>query len=297
VTYAAWAMLAVAIAGLGALLVHARLRIRRLRAQLGHAGAELERLHRSFARFAPEEIVERVIAAGASRGGERREVTVLFSDLVASTALASSVPPAVLLEILNGYFERMSRAIAAHHGHLSTLIGDGILALFGALGDNPWQSQDACAAALAMRAELAAYNRELGANGLPELAFGIGLHRGSGVAGLVGSPELLQFTVVGTTVGIAARVQQRTREHGADILVTQAVAAGLDARFALERVDQAMLRGFPEPVELWRLVGSGGPGGAAGAQPVAVATGSAITAFSSSPSPSISTRTTSPTRR
>jgi adenylate cyclase len=255
VTPAAWAALAgLGIAGLCALLVHAWLRVRRLRSQLGHAVSELERLHRSFARFAPEEIVERVIAAGASRGGERREVTALFSDLVGSTALASSVPPNVLLEILNGHFERMSRAISAHHGHLSTLIGDGILALFGALGDNPWQSHDACAAALAMRAELALYNRELAAKGLPELAFGVGLHRGSGVAGLVGSPELLQFTVVGTTMSIAARVQQLTREQAADILVTKAVAEHLDARFALEPAGEASLRGFPERVEILRLV-------------------------------------------
>jgi len=249
------ATVALVAAILAVALVRARRRERGLRERLARAIEELERLERSFARFAPEEIVERVIAAGASPSGERREVTALFADLVASTSLADSLPPTVLVEILNGYFERMSAAITAHHGHLSTLIGDGILALFGALGENPWQSHDACRAALAMRAALEDYNRELRAKGLPSLGLGIGVHRGSGVAGLVGSRDLVQFTVVGTTVSIAARVQQQTRESGVDLLVTKTVAHELDERFVLEPRGPAALRGIREPIELFALVG------------------------------------------
>jgi class 3 adenylate cyclase len=103
------------------------------RARLASATAELERLEHAFARFAPMELVERVIATGVPTSGERMEVTVLFADLVGFTPLSESVDPGALVRILNGYFERMSRAITAHQGHISTLIGDGILALFGAL--------------------------------------------------------------------------------------------------------------------------------------------------------------------
>jgi adenylate cyclase len=113
------------------------------------------------------ELVERVIASGVPTRGERKEVTVLFADLFGFTPLSESVDPSVLVRILNGYFERMARAITAHQGHISTLIGDGILALFGALETNPWQTDDAVRAALAMRAELEAYNQELAAEGLP----------------------------------------------------------------------------------------------------------------------------------
>lgn len=235
------------------LLLRQRRRERGLREQLVRARDELERLELAFTRFAPEEVVEGVIAAGATPGGERREVTALFSDLVGSTALAEAVAPSVLIEILNGYFDRMSRVVTAHHGHLSTLIGDGMLALFGALRENPWHSQDACRAAIAMRAALVEYNQELRAKGLPSLRFGIGIHRGTGVAGLVGSPNLMQFTVVGTTVSIAARVQQLTREHQVDVLVTKAVRDRLDARFALDPLGPASLRGISEPVEVWVL--------------------------------------------
>lgn len=134
-----------------------------------------------------EEIVERVIASGISTSGERKEVTVLFADLVGYTPLSESLDPAVLVGILNGYFEQMSRAITDYRGHVSTSIGDGLLAMFGALGANPWQANDAAHAALAMRGELQAYNRELESEGLPSLSMGVGLHRGPAWRGWSGA--------------------------------------------------------------------------------------------------------------
>ena len=239
---------------LALLWLRARRANTRARERLVSASAELERLEHAFARFAPMELVERVIASGVPTSGERKEVTVLFSDLVGFTPLSESVDPSTLVRILNGYFERMSRAITAHQGHISTLIGDGILALFGAIESNPWHTNDAARAALDMRAELAAYNDELAREGLPKLAVGIGLHRGSGIAGLVGSPELMQFTVVGTVVSVAARVQGLTREHGVDILLTADVQRALDPRFAVRALPPRALKGISEPVATFALV-------------------------------------------
>jgi adenylate cyclase len=256
VTAAAWgvaAALGVAVAALALALVRARHHVRRLRERLDTASAELERLQHAFARFAPPTVVEEVIARGVSTRGERKEVTVLFADLVGFTPITERVDPATLVRILNGYFERMSRAISEHQGHISTLIGDGILALFGAVEPNPWQSNDALHAALGMRAALADYNRELAAEGLPPLALGVGLHRGVGVAGLVGSQDLVQFTVVGSTVNVAARVQDLTRVHRVDILATDSVRAAVDPRFALRALAPAALRGIAEPVQIWAV--------------------------------------------
>jgi len=253
----AWAVaggLALAAAGLAIALARARSSNARARTRLVSASAELERLEHAFARFAPMELVERVIASGVPTHGERKEVTVLFADLVGFTPIAESVDPSALVRILNGYFERMSRAIAAHQGHISTLIGDGILALFGALETNPWQTDDAVRAALAMRAELAAYNAELAAEGLPKLALAVGIHRGAGIAGLVGSSELMQFTVVGTVVSVAARVQALTREHGIDVLVTADAQRALDPRFALRALPPSALKGISEPVATFALL-------------------------------------------
>jgi adenylate cyclase len=243
------------VAGLAFLLRKRRAEIAALRLRLERASADLERLQKSFGRFAPEEIVEQVIARGVSTSGEKKEVTILFSDLVGYTPLTERVDPAVLVRMLNGYFERMSRAITDHQGYLSTLVGDGMLAMFGALEPNPWQASDSVRAALAMRAGLEAYNRELEAEGLPALAMGIGLHRGTGVAGLVGSQDLIQYAFVGSTINIAARVQDLTRLHHGDILVTGAVQESLDPRFRLRELPPAELRGIAEPVAIFAVEG------------------------------------------
>ena len=154
-----------------------------------------------------------MIASGVDERGEEKEVTVLFADLVAFTALTRRVDPDVLVRILNGYFDRMNEAITSHRGHVSTFIGDGILAFFGAHAPNPWQTNDAAHAALAMRAALADYNASLEDQGLSRLQVGIGLQRGVGVAGLVGSRDLMEFAFVGPPVTEAARVQTLTRVH------------------------------------------------------------------------------------
>ena len=224
-----------------------------LRRRLESATADLERLQRSFGRFAPEEIVERVIASGVATGGERKEVTALFADLVGYTSLSERLDPGVLLRILNGYFERMSRAITEHRGHVSALIGDGMLALFGALEPDPWQGDGAVHAALAMRAELVAYNREIEKEGLPPLGIGIGLHRGVGIAGLIGSRDLIQYAFVGRTINVAARVQDLTRYHGVDILVTRELRETLDPRFILRELPPADVRGIAEPVGIFAV--------------------------------------------
>lgn len=232
-----------------------RREVARLRDRLEGAARQLQNLQLSFSRFAPDEVIERVIAEGVIERGEKREVTVLFADLVGFTALAERVDPSVLVHLLNGYFERMSQAISAHRGHVSTFIGDGILAFFGAHAPNPWQANDAVHAALAMRAALADYNRELEGEGLPALGIGVGLHRGVGIAGLVGSRELKQFAFVGRTVNIAARVQDLTRALGVDILLTEPLAAGLDPRFALRALPATPVKGVAAPLVIYAVDG------------------------------------------
>jgi len=245
---------ALALLLLGA-LGYARSAARRnaaLRERFEDSRGKLERLQGAFSRFAPHDVVDR-LAAGQEPPAERAEVTVMFADLAGFTPLSERIEPAELVRILNGYHDRMQRAIAAHRGHVALLIGDGLLALFGAFERNPWQSDDAAHAALAMRAEIEAYNRELGTEGLSPLAIGVGVHRGVVVTGLVGSRELWQWSAVGRTVNLAARVQDLTREQGVDILLTEPVRKALDPRFALRELPPRPVRGIAAPVTTWAL--------------------------------------------
>jgi adenylate cyclase len=249
------AALAVLAGALALRLRAGRREAARLRAQLDAATRELERLQRAFGRFAPGGIVEDIIASGVAARGERREATVLFADLVGYTQLSERLDPGVLVRVLNGYFELASRCVGDHHGHVSTFIGDGILALYGALEPNPWQCDDAVRSALAMREALARHRVELEREGLPPLSLGVGIHTGSGVAGLVGSRAKMEFTLIGRTTNLAARLQALTRELAVDIVISREVRDALDPRFAVRALPPAVLKGIAGPVEVFAVEG------------------------------------------
>ena len=233
-------------------------RVRALGARVQRDAASLESLQRAFQRFAPAEVVESIIAQGVATRSEKKDVTVLFADLRGFTKMSERLDPAVVVEMLNGYFEEMSAAITEHRGHVSKFIGDGILALFGALEPNPWQANDATHAALAMCTRLHRYNETLEARGLPALAIGVGIHRGTVVAGVIGSRSLMEYTVIGADVNLAARVESLTRAHEVDILVTAAVRAALDPRFRLRALPAVEVKGVSEPVATFAVEGFAG---------------------------------------
>jgi adenylate cyclase len=250
------ALLAAGLLACGALgLAVARLQRRRriLERRLEQSQRELERLQRSFARFAPAELVERIASERQLAGGERREVTVLFADLRDFTRLSEQLDPAVVLGLLNGYFQAMSAAIQSHHGHVTRLMGDGIMSVFGALEPNPWHVQDAVEAALDMRESLARYNESLQRRGLPALAFGVGIHCGPVIAGLVGSETMQEFTVLGDVVNVAARVEALTRRLGGDILVTEDVHSVLGDRFRMAPMPPVEIKGKSRPIHTWTV--------------------------------------------
>lgn len=258
-----WLVLAAAVAAGVTGFRWARTRIGALERRLAAAARDLESLEHAFARFAPAQVVEDIIAQGISTRPERKEITVLFADLHEFTPLAERLDPDVLVRVLNGCLARLSQAVTAHRGHVAKFLGDGLLALFGALEPNPWQTNDAAHAALAMRAALARYNDTLAAEGLPVLALGVGIHRGTVVAGVMGSTDLAEYGVVGAGVNLAARVETLTRTVGADVLVTDAVRAVLDPRFRLRAVPEASVKGVTEPVRTFALEAFDGSGSAA----------------------------------
>ncbi|HMF41610.1 MAG TPA: adenylate/guanylate cyclase domain-containing protein [Polyangia bacterium] len=254
------AALAIALGGVVALLAAAAVYLRRLRAEvvrhrtaLARSVERLEHLEQSFQRFAPLDVVEQFAQGANAAEPTHRKVTIMFADLKGFTPLSERIPPAEMVEMLNGYFRAMNGALVAHHGHLSRLMGDGLMALFGALEHNPWQTADAVKAALAMRAALAAYNQEIARRGLAKLEFGVGIHTGDVVAGVMGSDRFMEFTVIGDPVNIAARVEALTRVHQVDILVTEDVMKTLDPRFVARAMPPVAVKGKTEPIATFAI--------------------------------------------
>jgi class 3 adenylate cyclase len=251
---AAWIAAAFAVAG-AAVATYLFRRTAQLEHLLAESKLQLEHLQRQFERFVPGDVVDRLTDARDGVRPERRRVTMLFADLRDFTALCDRLDPAQTLTIVNGYFERMHRAIAAHHGHLTEVVGDGLLALFGAVEPNPWQARDAVLAGLAMREALVEYNATLRARSLPELRFGVGIHSGEVVCGVMGADEFSKFGVTGDPINVASRIEGLTREFGVDLLVSGDVRDTLDGRFRLRSMPPMPVKGKADPIETFYVEG------------------------------------------
>jgi class 3 adenylate cyclase len=250
-----YAIVVLVLAAAAGLCVWQQFRLRALRTHIEASSAELQRLQQTCALLAPAGVVDRLFTDGPDSIAEHRVFTAMFTDVAGYTALAERLDPKTLAEVLNGYFQLVSDSITEHRGRVGTFLGDGILIFFGALEPNPWQCNDAVQAALAIRSALIRYNDELARKSLPRITVGVGIHRGPGLAALIGSRDRREYTVVGPTLNLAARVQALTREHHRDILITESVRVHLDPRFDLAAMPPVPVKGISEPVVTYAVVG------------------------------------------
>ena len=177
-------------------------------------------------RYLPEKLVSAVETGEVDiePGGERREVTILMADIRNFTTLCERNEPEVVTRILNRYFSAMSNPIFKHDGMIDKFIGDAIMAVFGAPQAGMNSAQGAINAAKGMLEELIALNKQFAEQGLPQLEIGIGIHSGEAIAGNVGSLSCMDYTVIGDTVNVAARIESKTKELGQVLLVSEDTA-------------------------------------------------------------------------
>lgn len=218
---------------------------------------ERARLRSVFGGYVSPGVLAEILAGRlqADFQGQRTRLCVLFSDVRGFTTLSEGRSPEEIIAMLNRYFERMAPAVHAAGGTVVSYIGDGLMAHFG----HPASLENPCRAAFeaskAMLASLAELNRDFRAEGLPELRIGIGLHVGEAVVGHIGSRERHEYTAIGDTVNVAARVEGLSKEAGHPLVLTAAVAAQLPGE-SLAPLGAKPIKGHT-PMEVF---GWGGPG-------------------------------------
>ena len=176
-----------------------------------HARLAREEVARAnYSRFLPEYVVQQILENPDSfkLGGVNQTVTVLFADIRGFTRLSEHAPPERVVQLLNNYFTAMSDVIFAHGGTLDKYLGDGLMALFGAPAATPEDACNAVSAAVRMQRRMEDINAQLRADGLAEIAIGIGLHTGVATVGYIGSERRSEYTAIGDTVNLAARLEQ-----------------------------------------------------------------------------------------
>lgn len=223
--------------------------------ELGRSVSTMRTMTEAFSRFVPRRLVERLIETGTplQLGGTRREVTLLFSDVVSFTEITEKADPTQVMQYTSRYFAAVSHEIMSHFGTVDKFIGDAIMAMWNAPGDDPNHAANACAAALAFQRANAQLNAEFERDGWPAYRTRIGLHTGDAVVGNVGSQDRMNYTAFGSTVNLASRLERLNKNYGTSILVSSAVKRRAESQFCFRSVDRIKPKGFAEEVTVYEL--------------------------------------------
>ncbi|HKS95882.1 MAG TPA: adenylate/guanylate cyclase domain-containing protein [Terriglobia bacterium] len=213
---------------------------------------ELER--RALERFLSSSVVDRVLAdpLRLRLGGETQTATILFSDLRGFTRIAEKTAPEKLVERLNEFFSEMTEVVFSNGGTLDKYLGDGIMALFGAPLPRPDDARRAVKTAIEMQLALVGLNRTWERRELEPLAMGIGISTGEVTAGNVGSPQRMDYTVIGDAVNVAARLCSSAA--AGQILTSEASFHALDGSFESKAVAPVPIKGHAAPVEVYEIL-------------------------------------------
>ena len=218
--------------------------------------SEQRYLKRAFAYYVPPTVVDDLVAdpGKLKLGGQKRELTVLFSDIRGFTTLSEAMAPEELVKLMNEYFTIMTAQVFEHGGSLDKYIGDAVMAMFGAPLPEPRHAAFACRSALGMMRTLRTFQQSLRSRGLPVIDIGIGINTGQAVVGNMGSASRFNYTVVGDPVNLASRIEHLNKEYGTRILVSEYTYAAVKDEFPLAReVDMVRVRGRAQPVRLFEL--------------------------------------------
>ena len=192
-------------------------------------------------------VVEQLL--GTNVQSERRMVCVLFLDIRGFTAMTRTRSADETVTLLNDFFAEMIEIVDRHHGFINKFLGDGFLALFGAALADPAAASNALAAGREMLKAVDAWNAT---HTQRQLKIGIGVHIGEAITGSIGSPRRKEYTAIGDTVNLAARLEQLTKETGARLLLSEPMRAAAAAKDAID-LGALPIRGYEEPVRVWRL--------------------------------------------
>ena len=222
---------------------------------------ERERIRKTFESYVAPAVVQEMLKHPEQLrlGGERREITVLFTDIRGFTTMSENLDPEALVKLLHDFLNPMSNIIINQGGTIDKYMGDAIMALFGAPLTQTGHPRLACRAALEMVSSLAALNQTWAEQGRPPLKVGVGVNTGPVAVGNMGSDRLFDYTAVGDNVNLASRLEGLNKYYGTNILISDTTAMALENGFILRDVDLVRVKGKAQGVRIHELIGEGEP--------------------------------------
>lgn len=209
----------------------------------------------AFSKYVSTDILEELLESPdkLSLGGERKSVTILFTDIAGFTSISEKLEVEQVASLLQNHLTRVSKIIVQHGGTLDKYIGDAIMAFWGAPIGDPNQADNALKAAIAMQKECEVMRRELAGENLPEINMRIGIHSGEAVVGNMGSDFLFDYTCIGDAVNLAARLEGINKYYGTNIMLSDDSRQLLTVEPNLQLADIVVVKGKSEAISIFTL--------------------------------------------
>lgn len=211
---------------------------------------ERARLHDAFGRYVSPELAERIQDEGVILSGQTVEVSVMFADIRDFTAMSERMQAHDVVSLLNSFFAELEPIVESEDGWINRFMGDGFMAVFGAPVSCPDHATHAVRAALAIHDAVRAFNAQ---GRWPRLRIGIGIDTGEMVAGSVGSPDRVEYTVIGNGANVASRIEALNKDFGTSILVSQAVYERAQIDRQVREMPPVRVKGVVEPITVYAL--------------------------------------------
>jgi len=188
-------------------------------------------------------------------GGDKKELTVLFSDIRGFTSISEGLSPEELVHLLNEYLTVMTDIVFKHEGTLDKYMGDAIMAIYGAPFEQEDHAARACLSALEMMEALKLLNKKWMGEGKPPLDIGIGINTGLMMVGNMGSEQLFDYTVMGDAVNLGSRLESANKSYRTNILISESTYEEVREEFVCMEVDSVRVKGKNLPVKIYQLLG------------------------------------------
>jgi class 3 adenylate cyclase len=218
---------------------------------------ERKRLHDEqrelISKFATREVAEDLLTSGFSLGGKFVEAAAMFCDIRSFTTIVESQGPAETIELLNDYYTLMMDAIGSQGGVVNQMVGDGLMAIFGAPAPSPDFRLRAVTAARQMVELIDLFNRDQASLRRAQIKIGVGIASGQVIAGYTGTQHRATYTCVGDPVNLAARLESHTKEVGRPILIDENTRAGLNGEIAVQPEGELLLKGKTQAVNVYSV--------------------------------------------
>jgi adenylate cyclase len=223
-------------------------------------GRQKRYIQGAFSHYLSPEVVKQIAESPEklALGGERREVTVYFSDIEGFTTLSEKLEPEKLTKLMNRYLGEMTETILISRGTLDKYIGDAIMAFWGAPLPDEGHALTACKVALDNQKKLAVLREELARQGLPAVKNRIGLNSGPASIGNMGSARRFSYTAIGDTVNLASRLEGANKAYGSYILISETTRAGAGPAVETRELDYVKVKGKNVPIRVYELLGLAG---------------------------------------